>query len=459
MSQFADYATAAAFRDVVVSMIDNEVDQIRPAPQYAVVNAVNYASNKAQVTPNGQTTQIVVGMGQNVPATVGGVVRIEGVSGDRFISEVLGGQNSSEYTSPDGTTGRVASYNAPGAMYLSINSQFYNGLTWQRDDTTKSAAMVQLDDTGAVSFFTATAGANPINFGASKFTINANGDQLAGSNVIRDTGGGWIRTYGNTGWYNVDHAGGWYMSDSSFVRSFADLSVYTGGQMRAGYAAMGSWIVGSPYASWGHEAVISTAGSYALLQGDGVTDPNTFLNAMAGGAVFVRQNNLDMARITMSSGLVDFRIPPGIPALAGGVGLVIVPASQQIGMTPSSERYKENIQLLAPDNSGANNPVWKMHPVTFQYSGAIMPNPDDVPTDEVAPSAPECGLIVEELYVIAPDAVALDAENLPFTIKPFPMLGYLVDAVQTLKARLDAYESTSAHGTSSTSGAVVVDSH
>lgn len=456
MSQFGDYATAAAFRDVVVSMIDTEVDQIRPAPQYAVVNAVNYASNKAQVTPNGQTTQIVVGMGQNVPAAVGGIVRIDGVSGDRFISEVLGGQNASEYMSTDGTVGRVASYNFPGNMYISVNAQFYDGAHWKHDDTTKAASLIELGDDGSISFYAADPGADPINFGASNFSINTNGDQLAGLDVIRDTQGGWVRTYGDTGWFNQTHGGGWFMSDSTAVRSYGDLEIYTGGQMRAGFASMGSWVGGGTWASWGHEAVITTPGSYALLQGDGTSDTNTMLNAMAGATIFLRQNNVDMVKLTTSSGLVDFRIPPGIPALAGGVGLVIVPASQQIGMTPSSERYKENIQLLAPDNSGESNPVWKMHPVTFQYSGAIMPNPDDMPMDEIAPSAPECGLIVEELYVIAPDAVALDADNLPFTIKPFPMLGYLVDAVQTLKARLDAYESTSAHGTSGSSGAAIV---
>lgn len=31
--------------------------------------------------------------------------------------------------------------------------------------------------------------------------------------------GGWVRTSGNTGWYSETHGGGWYMSDSSFVRN------------------------------------------------------------------------------------------------------------------------------------------------------------------------------------------------------------------------------------------------
>lgn len=46
--------------------------------------------------------------------------------------------------------------------------------------------------------------------------------------------GGWFRTRGNNGWYNEAYNGGFYMSDSSWVRSYADKNVYTGGQMLGG---------------------------------------------------------------------------------------------------------------------------------------------------------------------------------------------------------------------------------
>jgi len=49
--------------------------------------------------------------------------------------------------------------------------------------------------------------------------------------TIRDADGGWVRTYGNTGWYNGTHGGGWYMSDSSWIRAHSGKGVYTQGQI------------------------------------------------------------------------------------------------------------------------------------------------------------------------------------------------------------------------------------
>lgn len=48
-----------------------------------------------------------------------------------------------------------------------------------------------------------------------------------------DSGGGWIRTYGDTGWYNGTYAGGWYMSDTTWIRAYNSKSVYTPGEMQA----------------------------------------------------------------------------------------------------------------------------------------------------------------------------------------------------------------------------------
>ncbi len=46
--------------------------------------------------------------------------------------------------------------------------------------------------------------------------------------------GGWFRTRGDSGWYNEKWVGGWYMNDPTWVRSYANKNVYTGGEMRGG---------------------------------------------------------------------------------------------------------------------------------------------------------------------------------------------------------------------------------
>ncbi len=43
-----------------------------------------------------------------------------------------------------------------------------------------------------------------------------------------------FRSYGNTGWYNQTYGGGWYMSDTTWIRANGDKSVYTGGAVYAG---------------------------------------------------------------------------------------------------------------------------------------------------------------------------------------------------------------------------------
>ena len=67
--------------------------------------------------------------------------------------------------------------------------------------------------------------------------IAASGSANIGGNL--STGGetytgGWFRTRGDSGWYSEKWGGGWYMSDPTWVRSYNNKPVYTGGQIRGG---------------------------------------------------------------------------------------------------------------------------------------------------------------------------------------------------------------------------------
>src|SRR6266404_5922208 len=56
-------------------------------------------------------------------------------------------------------------------------------------------------------------------------STNVNGiTDSAGARM--DAGGGWLRTYGNSGWYNGTYSGGWFMSDPTWIRSYAGKAVY-----------------------------------------------------------------------------------------------------------------------------------------------------------------------------------------------------------------------------------------
>ncbi|ECA9155284.1 shufflon system plasmid conjugative transfer pilus tip adhesin PilV [Salmonella enterica subsp. enterica serovar Java] len=59
------------------------------------------------------------------------------------------------------------------------------------------------------------------------------GQQATISGDIKSTGG-WITTQGNKGWLNETYGGGFYMSDSSWMRSLNNKGIYTAGEIRGG---------------------------------------------------------------------------------------------------------------------------------------------------------------------------------------------------------------------------------
>lgn len=63
--------------------------------------------------------------------------------------------------------------------------------------------------------------------------FDSTGLTLLGSSALMDSagtrmdaGGGWMRTYGSTGWYNNTYGGGWSMQDSTWIRSYGSKAVY-----------------------------------------------------------------------------------------------------------------------------------------------------------------------------------------------------------------------------------------
>ena len=54
---------------------------------------------------------------------------------------------------------------------------------------------------------------------STKMTLNSAGIYLNDS---------WFRTYGSQGWYNETHQGGWYMTDSTWMRTYNQKSIWAG---------------------------------------------------------------------------------------------------------------------------------------------------------------------------------------------------------------------------------------
>ncbi|TXI79840.1 MAG: shufflon system plasmid conjugative transfer pilus tip adhesin PilV, partial [Cupriavidus sp.] len=137
----------------------------------------------------------------------------------------------------------------------------------------------------------------------------------------------WLRTYGNTGWYSETYAGGWYMSDSGWVRSYLDKGVYTGGEIQGGTVRSWNWFRSMNATGWYNETyaggVYMADGTYVrtyngkafLVEGDelrvgvgnNANEKRLVLNNSARYTYIYLSGGGDVGLYDASSGLVRWR--------------------------------------------------------------------------------------------------------------------------------------------------------
>jgi hypothetical protein len=79
-----------------------------------------------------------------------------------------------------------------------------------------------------------------------------------------------------------------------------------------------------------------------------------------------------------------------------------VNGSGQLGIKPSSVRYKEAVKPM----DTASEVILALRPVTFRYKKELDPK-----------GAPQFGLVAEEVAKVNPDLVVLDEQGKPFTVR------------------------------------------
>lgn len=80
---------------------------------------------------------------------------------------------------------------------------------------------------------------NAVNAQTGNFSGNVNAANVVASNGVTAGGdirstGGYLVTRGSKGWMNETYGGGFYMTDTDWVRAINDKNIYTGGQVRGG---------------------------------------------------------------------------------------------------------------------------------------------------------------------------------------------------------------------------------
>lgn len=81
---------AARLRDILRRMIETEINRLRPRQRYATVVSWDRVERTCVVTFAESSTEITVSMGVIQPSSAGQIVRIEGTTRDRYITDVMG---------------------------------------------------------------------------------------------------------------------------------------------------------------------------------------------------------------------------------------------------------------------------------------------------------------------------------------------------------------------------------
>ncbi len=133
---------------------------------------------------------------------------------------------------------------------------------------------------------------------------------------------GYIRTSGNTGWYNQSWGGGWYMNESTTVKTISDKNVYTGGSI----SCLGNLGVGT--SSPAFKLDVNGTANFKFRNDSWITTAdgqNRLLFTTSGRTYIASDNGFEWRNTTDANvGVLDnsgnFTVPGEIASSSSGVG-------------------------------------------------------------------------------------------------------------------------------------------
>jgi hypothetical protein len=157
----------------------------------------------------------------------------------------------------------------------------------------------------------------------------------------------------------------------------------------------------------------NTAVGHAALSSNTIGGSNIALGDSAGSLLSTGSNNIDIGHVGVASESGNIRIGTsgtqtatfiaGIRGVAiAGAQPVGVNASGQLGVRPSSARFKEAIKPM----DKASEAILSLQPVTFRYKKELDPK-----------NIPQFGLVAEQVAKVNPDLVACDDHGKPFSVR------------------------------------------
>jgi len=197
-----------------------------------------------------------------------------------------------------------------------------------------------------------------------------------------------------------------------------------------GGGTLASNTIGHENTATGHHALnLNTNGGYNTADGEYAlasstrASQNTALGYGAGYRLTTGGNNIDIGNLGVAGEANTIRIGnpvtvmypdgtthaaqtktyiAGFATAVTGSTVVVNTTTRQIGMMPSSARFKEEIQRM--DN--ASEAILALKPVTFRYKKDIDPD-----------GTPQFGLVAEEVEKVNPALITRDVDGKPYTVR------------------------------------------
>ena len=156
----------------------------------------------------------------------------------------------------------------------------------------------------------------------------------------------------------------------------------------------------------------NTALGVGALSGNTTGNGNIALGIAAGNNLTTGSNNIDIGNLGIAGEANIIRIGTqgtqsksfiaGISATAVSGRAVMISSTGQLGVAPSSARFKDEIKPM----DKASEAILALKPVTFRYKNEID-----------AERTPQFGLVAEDVEKVNPDLVVKDAEGKVYTVR------------------------------------------
>jgi len=256
--------------------------------------------------------------------------------------------------------------------------------------------------TGSIALSTNTTGVRNTADGFAALNSNTTGERNTAT-------GRAALTFNTTGNNNTADGHDALFSNTTAIRntatgSFALFSNTTGPNNTAlGYFALFSNTTGNSNTASGYDALLNNTtgiGNIALgnFAGSNLTTGDNNIDVgnvgIAGESNTIRIGTVGTQTATYMAGIVGKTAPMGTP--------VFINANGQLGTTPSSARFKDEIRRM----DKASEAILALKPVTFHYKKEFDPE-----------GIPQFGLVAEEVEKINPALITRDPEGKPYTVR------------------------------------------